>query len=456
MLDISKLKLNDKVDLSKYKSMQFTFQKDRFLTFNKIMTIFGIAILAILFLPWTQIVQGKGYVTALNPGQRAQSIESAIAGRIEKWYIKEGQIVKKGDTILHISEVKTEYFDPLLLDRAQSQITAKNFSLESYLEKVKSLNYQIQALKEERKLKLEQAKNKLMQAYLKVESDSIELEAEKTQITIAERQYERTESLEREGLKAVTDLEEKRLKLQNSQAKLVSQKNKLLASRNEILNAQIEISSIKANYQEKISKAESDKFTALSGQYDTEAQRTKLESQFSNYNVRSGMLFITAPQDGFVNRALQSGIGETFSAGTQIVSIMPIDLELAVETYVDPIDLPLMHPGEPVRIIFDGWPSIFFSGWPNLSYGTYGGRIVAVSRTMDPQKGKFRVLIEENPEDQPWPDVIRAGSGARTMALLDNVPVWYEIWRKINGFPPDYYTPQESNTNMNKNQNSKK
>lgn len=420
------------------------------------MTIFGIAILAILFLPWTQIVQGKGYVTALNPGQRAQSIESAIAGRIEKWYIKEGQIVKKGDTILHISEVKTEYFDPLLLDRAQSQITAKNFSLESYLEKVKSLNYQIQALKEERKLKLEQAKNKLMQAYLKVESDSIELEAEKTQITIAERQYERTESLEREGLKAVTDLEEKRLKLQNSQAKLVSQKNKLLASRNEILNAQIEISSIKANYQEKISKAESDKFTALSGQYDTEAQRTKLESQFSNYNVRSGMLFITAPQDGFVNRALQSGIGETFSAGTQIVSIMPIDLELAVETYVDPIDLPLMHPGEPVRIIFDGWPSIFFSGWPNLSYGTYGGRIVAVSRTMDPQKGKFRVLIEENPEDQPWPDVIRAGSGARTMALLDNVPVWYEIWRKINGFPPDYYTPQESNTNMNKNQNSKK
>ncbi|MBZ9627228.1 HlyD family secretion protein [Psychroflexus sp. CAK57W] len=456
MLDISKLKLNDKVDLSKYKSMQFTFQKDRFLTFNKIMTILGIVLFAILFLPWTQIVQGKGYVTALNPSQRAQSIESAIAGRIEKWYVKEGQIVKKGDTILHISEVKDKFFDPQLLTRAQSQITAKNFSYESYIEKVKSLNFQIEALKEERKLKLEQARNKLMQANLKVESDSIELEAEKTQINIAERQYERTESLEKEGLKAVTDLEEKRLKLQNSQAKLVSQKNKLLASRNEVINARIEISSIKANYQEKISKAESDKFTALSGQFDTEAQRTKLETEFSNYSVRSGMRFITAPQDGFVNRALQSGIGETFPAGTQVVSIMPTDLDLAVETYVDPIDLPLLHPGEPIRLIFDGWPAIFFSGWPNLSYGTYGGKIVAVSRTMDPKKGKFRVLIEENPEEEPWPDVIRAGSGARTMALLDDVPVWYEIWRKINGFPPDYYMPQDSNTNENKNQNSKK
>jgi multidrug resistance efflux pump len=455
MLDISKLKLNEKVDLSKYKSMQFTLHKDRFLTFNKVMTVFGVVLLAILFLPWTQIVQGNGFVTTLQPNQRPQNIESAIAGRIEKWYVKEGQIVKKGDTILHISEVTDKFFDPDLLMRAQSQITAKNFSVESYTEKVKALDFQIQALNQERELKLEQAVNKLMQANLKVESDSIDLEAIKTQVLIAERQYQRTESLEKEGLKSVTDLEEKRLKLQNSQAKVVSQKNKLLASRNQVINAQIEISSIKANYQEKISKAQSDKFTALSGQYDTEAQRTKLETDLTNFTVRSGMRYITAPQDGFVNRALQSGIGETFSAGTKIVSIMPTNIDLAVETYVEPIDLPLLHPGEPIRLIFDGWPAIFFSGWPNLSYGTYGGRIVAVERTVS-SNGKFRVLVEPDPEEESWPEVIRAGSGARTLALLNDVPVWYELWRQINGFPPDYYKPQIANKSANKNQNSGK
>lgn len=455
MLDISKLKLNEKVDLSKYKSMQFTLHKDRFLTFNKVMTVFGVVFLAVLFLPWTQIVQGNGFVTTLQPNQRPQNIESAIAGRIEKWYVKEGQIVKKGDTILHISEVTDKFFDPDLLMRAQSQITAKNFSVESYTEKVKALDFQIQALNQERELKLEQAINKLMQANLKVESDSIDLEAIKTQVLIAERQYQRTESLEKEGLKSVTDLEEKRLKLQNSQAKVVSQKNKLLASRNQVINAQIEISSIKASYQEKISKAQSDKFTALSGQYDTEAQRTKLQTDLSNFTVRSGMRYITAPQDGFVNRALQSGIGETFSAGTKIVSIMPTNIDLAVETYVEPIDLPLLHPGEPIRLIFDGWPAIFFSGWPNLSYGTYGGKIVAVERTVS-SNGKFRVLVEPDPEEEIWPEVIRAGSGARTLALLNDVPVWYELWRQINGFPPDYYKPQIANKSANKNQNSGK
>ena len=455
MLDVSKEKLNEKVDLSQYKSMLFTFNKDRFLTFNKIMAIFGIVFLIVLFLPWTQNVQGNGFVTTLEPNQRPQSIESAISGRVEEWYVSEGQIVNKGDTILHISEITDKFFDPNLLMRTESQLTAKNFSLDSYTSKVSALNFQIEALKEERKLKLEQSLNTLEQARLQVQSDSIELEAVKIQVSIAERQFERTEILEGEGLLTITDFESKKLQLQNSQAKVISQKNKLLSSKNQEINAKIEISSIKASYQEKISKADSEKFTALSGQYDTEALMFTLENEFTNYQVRSGMLYITAPQDGFINRAIQKGIGETFSAGTKIVSIMPINIEMAVETFVNPIDLPLLHPGENLRIIFDGWPAIFFSGWPNLSYGTYGGEVVAVERTIS-DNGKFRVLIKQNPDEQEWPEVIRAGSGARTIALLNNVPIWYEMWRQINGFPPDYYQPQESNNNSNKSQNTGK
>jgi hypothetical protein len=28
--------------------------------------------------------------------------------------------------------------------------------------------------------------------------------------------------------------------------------------------------------------------------------------------------------------------------------------------------------------------------------------------------------------------------------LLNDVPVWYEIWRQLNGFPPEYYEPTAS------------
>jgi len=296
---------------------------------------------------------------------------------------------------------------------------------------------------------LEQAKNKLLQSKLKVKSDSIDLEAAKTNIDIAKRQYDRTLTLQNEGLKAVTDVEEKRLKLQETQAKLISQENKLLASQNEVINAEVEISSIDASYSDKISKAQSDKFTAESGQFDTEAQVSKLENAYSNYEMRNKLKYITAPQNGFINKAIKGGIGETFKEGERLVGIMPAQYDLAVETYVEPIDLPLLHIGEKVRVQFDGWPAIVFSGWPNVSYGTYGGFVVAIENFIS-ENGKYRVLLAPDKEDNDWPEAIRVGSGAKTMALLDDVPVWFELWRQLNGFPPNYYQPQGGNQTSKK------
>jgi hypothetical protein len=34
---------------------------------------------------------------------------------------------------------------------------------------------------------------------------------------------------------------------------------------------------------------------------------------------------------------------------------------------------------------------------------------------------------------------LKIGTGVQGIALLNNVPVWYELWRNINGFPPDFY-----------------
>ncbi len=440
MLNISPNRLNEKVSIAHYKSAQKVFHKRHYKHFNRFLFVFAMLGLIILFLPWTQTISGKGYLTTLKPDQRPQTIQSPIPGRIEKWYVQEGDFVKKGDTILYISEIKNEYFDPRLVERTGKQIKAKNLSVGSYKEKVGALNTQIGALSSERMLKLQQARNKLVQAKLKVQSDSIDLEAAKTNISIAERQYDRVLQLQKEGLKAVTDLEEKRLKLQEAQAKLIAQENKLLAAKNEVINARVEINRTGAEYTDKISKAQSDKYTAQSNQFDAEAQVTKLENEYTNYEMRSDLYYIRAPQNGYINKALQSGIGETFKEGDRLVGIMPANYDLAVETFVEPLDLPLLHLGEKVRIQFDGWPAIVFSGWPNLSYGTYGGVVVAIE-TFISDNGKYRILLAPDPEEQEWPQEIRVGSGADTIALLEDVPIWFELWRQLNGFPPNYYQP---------------
>ncbi|MEG3657502.1 biotin/lipoyl-binding protein [Arenibacter palladensis] len=449
MLNISNNPLNKTVHLKGYKSTERVFHERHYKHFNRFLlgaAVFGIIV---LFLPWTQNVRGNGFLTTLKPDQRPQTIQSPIPGRIEKWYVQEGDFVEKGDTILFISEVKDEYFDPKLVERTRQQINAKSMAVGSYEGKVNALGNQISALGKERTLKLEQAKNKLMQSHLKVQSDSIDLEAAKTNISIAERQYNRTEQLQKEGLKAVTDLEEKRLKLQETQAKLISQQNKLLVAKNDVLNAEMEINRIQAEYTDKISKAQSDMFTAQSSQYDSEAQVTKLENAYTNYEMRNAMYYIRAPQSGYINKALQGGIGETFKEGDRLVGIMPAEYDMAVETFLEPLDLPLIHIGEKVRIQFDGWPAIVFSGWPNISYGTYGGKVVAVE-TFISENGKYRVLLAPDPDDEPWPTQIRVGSGANTFALLDDVPIWFELWRQVNGFPPNYYQPTKSTAKAEK------
>jgi multidrug resistance efflux pump len=440
MLNISKNKLNHKIDLTAYGSVQRVSAKRHYRHFNRF--LLGAAILGFifLFLPWTQNIRGKGALTTLKPDQRPQTIQSPIPGKIEKWYVQEGDYVERGDTILFISEIKNEYFDPRLVERTGMQINAKEMSVNSYEGKVTALNNQIGALANGRILKLEQARNKLLQSKLKVKSDSIDLEAAETNLRIAERQYERMVQLQEEGLFALTDVEEKKLKLQETQAKIISQENKLLASKNEVINAAIEINSVQAEYIDKISKAESDMRTAQSSQFDSEAQVTKLENELTNYEMRNDLYYIRATRSGLVNRMLKAGLGETIKEGEELVSIMPQIFDKAVEMFVAPIDLPLVHKGEKVRIQFDGWPVIIFSGWPNASYGTFGGVVFAIENFMS-TNGKYRVLLIQDPDDQAWPDELRVGSGTNTIALLEDVPIWYELWRQINGFPPNFYQP---------------
>lgn len=441
MLNITKNSLNEKVDLSVYESGRKVLHSRHFKYFNRFLKVFALFLLIILFLPWTQTISGTGSVTTLSPEKRPQTIQSVIPGQISKWYVNEGDFVNKGDTILHITEVKNEYFDPALVERTGDQVQAKSNSLNSYDQKLSALETQLQALRQERELKLEQARNKLEQARLKTQSDSIDLEAAKTNLNIAETQFNRTQLLQKEGLKAMTDVEEKKLKLQENQAKLISQENKLMASRNDIINAKIEINRTQAEYSEKIAKLISDRSSAQSGRFDAEAEVSKLKNAYTNYEMRKDLYYVRAPQDGYINKAIKGGIGETFKEGEQLVNIMPASYDLAVETYVRPLDLPLLHKGEKVRVRFDGWPAIVFSGWPNVSYGTYGARVVAIENFISPN-GKYRVLLAPDEEDHPWPEALRVGSGANTLALLEDVPIWYEIWRHLNGFPPNYYTPQ--------------
>ena len=437
MLNVTENCVNENMKPCNFESLKLTESKKSGKVLPRLILIFTIITLIIMFLPWTQNISSPGKITTLRPDQRPQTIHSVIPGRIERWYVQEGDLIKKGDTILYLSEVKDSYFDPELLDKTKEQIESKESAVSSYMDKVKALDKQIDGLFLISDLEVNKNKNILEQAKLQVTSDSVDVMAAKVNYDNAKEQYNRYKELYNKGLKSLTDLENREIKMQKALAYKISTDNKLLSSQNKVINAEIQLNSIRTKYQNQISKAESDKFTALSNMYDAEAVVTKMQNEYANYSVRSGLYYITAPQDGYVTKAIQSGLGETLKEGDEIVSIMPASYDLVVEMYIEPIDLPLIEKGQNVRIQFEGWPAIVFSGWPNTSVGTFGGIVYAIDNFIS-ENGKYRVLVEPDKNEEAWPDALRVGGATSNMLLLNDVPIWYELWRKLNGFPPDY------------------
>lgn len=439
MLNISNNSVSRHIVSKNYSTLVAVEQKKSSKVLRKIIYwFFGIGIV-ILFLPWTQNIRSAGTVTTLRPEQRPQSLHSVIAGRIDSWYIQEGDFVNAGDTILKISEIKDAYFDPKLIDRTRDQVTFKKQSVAAYDQKINAQAEQLKILESQRELKLSQMNIKLKQTRLKVQNDSIAYEAAKVQLTTAKHQLNRQDSLYQLGLKSLTDLESRNLKYQEALAKETAARNKWFNTKNELINLAVERSNIRVKFDSDLNKVLSDRLSTISQKLDTETGLSKLENQFSNYQFRNGLYYLTAPQDGYITKASTNGIGETIKEGQEILTLMPRNYDLAVAMYVEPIDLPLVKLNEKVRIQFDGWPAIVFSGWPNASHGTYGGQIYAIDQYIS-ANGKYRVLVRPDPDDYPWPEALRFGSGASTMTLLNDVPIWYELWRNINGFPPEYYT----------------
>ena len=405
---------------------------------GRILLVVGILFLIALFLPWRQTISGAGTLTALTPQDRPQNVQNQIAGRIEHWNVREGQLVRKGDTLLTISEIKDEYFDPNLPERLREQLAAKSANVDAYGAKIQATDQQIAALRATLEVQLSSARNRVEQAENTVASDRADLVAIQNFYQTSLARLARYEEGYKNGLFSLTDIETRRLKLQEDLAKVTAQRNKLASSIEGLAIARIELSNLRAKYGQDLAKALSDRSSAVSSRASSKGEVAATRNKISNVEVRRGLYVVRAPQTGYVVRALKAGIGETIKEGESIATLQPEAPLLAAEVYVRAMDVPLIQRGRQVRLQFDGWPAIQFSGWPSAAVGTFGG-FVSVIDVVSTGSGKYRLLVRParpQPGDKPWPRQLRLGSGVQGWVILDSVPVWYEIWRQLNGFPP--------------------
>lgn len=412
---------------------------------------FFIFLIIFLFLPWTQNISTSGTVTTLYQDQRPQELNSVIPGRITKWWVKEGDFVNKGDTILELADVKDDYLDTNLVKRTEAQLEAKEQKIIFYNEKINAIVNQIDAIENGRDLKLKSLENKLEQFKRKLVSDSAEVVAAEMENNIANQQLIRGKQMFAQGVIPLTELEKRTAQHNKTMAVFTEKQQKYLNTKQDLIITKLEMNSVQQDAADKIFKSKSEIAISKSEIATTDGDVAKNQNQLSNYITRGKQRWLIAPQSGQIIKAKKSGLNEIVKEGEMIVEIVPNKVNYAVELFVEPMDLILINIGQPVRLIFDGFPAIVFSGWPRNSYGTFVGRVVAIESNRN-ENGKFRILAVPDVNEKPWPLELKLGAGVKGFALLKNVQIWYELWRQINGFPPDYYKP----VNTKENTDSKK
>lgn len=77
-----------------------------------VVTVFALA-------NWVQTAPGTGQVVALDPADRVQTVTALVPGRVERWFITDGQRVRAGDPIARIVDNDPQLLDRLRDERAQ-------------------------------------------------------------------------------------------------------------------------------------------------------------------------------------------------------------------------------------------------------------------------------------------------------------------------------------------------
>ena len=239
---------------------------------GRILLAIGLVFLIVLFLPWRQTIYGTGTLTAFSPQDRPQNVQNQIAGRIEHWNVREGQLVHRGDTLLLLSEVKDEYFDPNLPERLGEQLAAKCGNVAANAAKVVATDQQLAALAVTLEVQLSSARNKVEQAENTVNSDRADLVAAQNFYATALSRLARYEEGYKNGLFSLTDIETRRLKLQEDLAKVTAQRNKLASSIEGRAIARIELSNLRAKYGQDLAKTLSDRSSAVSSRASSQGE----------------------------------------------------------------------------------------------------------------------------------------------------------------------------------------
>ncbi|HYM38117.1 MAG TPA: HlyD family efflux transporter periplasmic adaptor subunit [Nitrospiraceae bacterium] len=393
----------------------------------------------LMFVPWTQTITVTGQLSAYSPYERPQDIEAQITARLKKWHVLEGVRVKQGELILELEDIDPSFMAPELLSLLDQQKVALEQTRKAALDRATQLEKRIVEMENLVKAAVPSAEARVRESENRVRAAEQRIIAAKVAYDTAELNVDRHRQLSTQGLVSQRELELTIQSAIGSKAELKAAEALLREAQQNMKGLSFGRDQVSAEVIQQLLHAEATRAEALAAAATAADQLASISLRLSNATQRRIYSRIVAPIDGTVVKMAQVGAGETVRQGDKLVRISPISADKAAELVADGLDAPLLNPGRKVRLLFYGIPAIPLPAWPELMAGTFGGVIKVVDQ-VDDGKGNFRFWVVPDPDDRPWPEQTHVRQGTKVMGwvILNRVPLWYELWRRFNLFPPDY------------------
>ena len=393
----------------------------------------------VCFVPWTQTVTVQGKLSAYSPTERPQEIHAQINGSIRTWHVDEGVSVKKGDLVLELEDVNPQFMAQDLEQRLEESRDALKQRREAALEHADILAERLKEMTTLTQAATTSAEARVAEADHKVQSAEQRVAAAKIAEETATLNLDRSRVLEVEGLLSRRELElaiqaataaEADMKAAQASLRESQQARRALAHNRELIDAEL---------VQRLLDTRSQRASTLGEAAKASKDLADLELTRSNALQRRVASRVVAPLDGTVVRLARVGPGEIVQPGDLLFTIVPGSTTPAVEMWANAIDAPLLRPGRPVRLLFHGVPAIPLPAWPELMAGTYDGKVQVVDQSAS-SNSQFRFWVVPDTERRNWPPQLHVRQGTQVMGwvILNRVPLWYEIWRRVNLFPADY------------------
>ncbi|PWB30211.1 HlyD family type I secretion periplasmic adaptor subunit [Pseudomonas sp. SDI] len=323
-----------------------------------------VALLWAKFAVLDEVTMGEGKAI---PSSKVQVIQNLEGGIVTEIFVREGQMVNKGDTLLRLDDTRFKsnkgeseadrYALTAQVERLSAESEGRPFQVS---DEVRSKSPQVaedeMSLYQSRQRRLASEKQTLNEQLRQKTQELAEFRSklEQYRSSLGLLQQELNMSTPLVGTGAISPVEILRLKQRSVEARGQMNATALAIPRAEAAVAEIrsKIEESEAGFRSEAAKELNEKRTDLS----------KITATSIAIDDRVTRTTVVSPVHGIIKLLKVNTIGGVVQPGSDLVEIVPLEDNLLIEAKVRPQDVAFLHPGQSAMVKFSAYDYTIYGG----------------------------------------------------------------------------------------------